>query len=72
MNEKDCMMNFANAISCRREEFDMTQKEFAAYIGVSVNTLQNYESGRYLPTLYTAILIANRLGTSLDRLVGYA
>ena len=72
MNEQDFMINFACAIAERREEYDMTQKEFAAFIGVSVNTLQNYESGRYLPTLYTAILIANKLGTSLDVLVGYA
>ena len=47
----------------------MTAAEFAEFIGISENTIYNYESGRSMPQLYTAMLIAEKLGTSLDGLM---
>jgi transcriptional regulator with XRE-family HTH domain len=44
----------------------MTAAEFAAFIGISENTVYNYESARSMPQLYTAMLIAERLGVSID------
>jgi putative transcriptional regulator len=32
-----------------REKLDLTQQQFAALIGISVRTLQNWEQGRRIP-----------------------
>jgi putative transcriptional regulator len=32
-----------------REDFDLTQVEFAALLGISVRTLRNWEQGRRVP-----------------------
>ena len=69
MTEQEMMRNFARSIAGWREKFDMSADDFAEYIGVSRSTLYNYESGRCMPQLYTAILIAQKLGTSLDDMV---
>ena len=47
----------------------MNAKEFADFVGTSENTIYNYENGRCMPQLYTAMLIAEKLGTSLDGLI---
>ena len=47
----------------------MSAQEFAAFVGTSENTIYNYENGRCMPQLYTAMLIAERLGVSLDDLL---
>jgi DNA-binding XRE family transcriptional regulator len=43
--------------------------EFADFVGTSERTIYYYEQGRCMPQLYTAMLIAEKLGTSLDDLV---
>jgi DNA-binding XRE family transcriptional regulator len=47
----------------------MNAREFAYFVGTSENTIYNYERGRCMPQLYTAMLIAEKLGTSLDDLL---
>lgn len=69
MNEQDFMRRFSEAIIRWRRRLDMSPKEFAAFVGTSENTIYNYENGRCMPQLYTAMLIAERLGTSLDGLI---
>ncbi len=69
MTEQEMMRNFARSIAGWREKLDMSADDFAEYVGVSRSTLYNYESGRCMPQLYTAILIAQKLGTPLDDLV---
>ena len=69
MNEQDITQNFAMAITRWRRRLHMSTKEFADFVGTSENTIYNYESGRYMPQLYTAMLIAERLGTTLDGLL---
>ena len=66
MTEQEMMWNFARPIMYWREELDMNAEDFAELIGVSRSTLYNYESGRCMPQLYTAVLIARKLGTSLE------
>ena len=68
-NERDITQNFADAITRWRRRLNMNAKEFADFVGTSENTIYNYESGRYMPQLYTAMLIAERLGTTLDGLI---
>ena len=69
MNEQDVSKRFASAITRWRCRLNMEPKEFAEFVGISKNTIYNYESGRCMPNLYTAMLIAERLGTSLDALL---
>ena len=69
VNERDITQNFAAAITRWRRRLNMNAKEFAEFVGTSENTIYNYESGRYMPQLYTAMLIAERLGTTLDGLL---
>jgi DNA-binding XRE family transcriptional regulator len=69
MNEQEISKRFAAAITRWRRRLKMNAKEFAAFVGTSENTIYNYESGRYMPQLYTAMLIAERLGTTLDGLL---
>lgn len=69
MTEEELSKRFAAAITRWRRRLKMNGKEFAAFIGTSENTIYNYESGRYMPQLYTAMLIAERLGTTLDGLL---
>jgi DNA-binding XRE family transcriptional regulator len=66
MTEKEMMWNFARSMMYWRERMDMNADDFAEYIGVSRSTIYNYESGRCMPQLYTAMLISKKLGTSLD------
>ena len=69
MNQQEFITAFARAISRWRKRLGMSAEDFAAFIGVSENTIYNYESGRSMPQLYTAMLIAERLGVSLDDLL---
>ena len=69
MNEQDFMKRFSTAIARWRKRLGMTAQEFADFVGISKNTIHNYENGRCMPQLYTAMLIAERLGTSLDGLI---
>ena len=69
MNEQDITKKFASAITRWRKRLNMNAQEFADFVGTSENTIYNYEKGRCMPQLYTAMLIAERLGTSLDGLL---
>ena len=69
MNEQDISKRFAVAIIRWRRRLNMNAREFADFVGTSENTIYNYESGRCMPQLYTAMLIAEKLGTSLDDLL---
>ena len=69
MNEQDFKKRFACAITRWRKRLGMTAKEFADFVGTNEKTIYNYEHGRYLPQLYTAMLIAEKLGVSLDDLL---
>ena len=69
MNEQEFSKRFAVAITRWRKRLNMNAREFAEFVGTSENTIYNYENGRCMPQLYTAMLIAEKLGTSLDGLI---
>lgn len=48
----------------------LSQKDFAPKTGISQSTISKYISGKFEPTLYTAIQMAEVLGISLDSLAG--
>ena len=53
-----------------RERHGITQKDFAASIGMAANTLSQYETGKRQPDPETLKLIALGLGVSVDELLG--
>ena len=69
MNEQEFSKKFAVAIMRWRRRLNMTAKEFGDFVGASENTIYNYENGRCMPQLYTAIMIAEKLGISVDDLL---
>ena len=69
MTEQEFLRRFALAIQRWRFRLDMDVKEFADFVGTSKRTIHYYERGRCMPQLYTAMLIAEKLGISLDDLL---
>ena len=69
MNEMDITKRFSTAITRWRKRLGMNAQEFADFVGTSENTIYNYENGRCMPHLYTAMLIAEKLGVTLDGLL---
>lgn len=58
------------SIRAARVKLGMQQKELANIAGVSAWSISKYETGKGLPTLYTAICIADAIGMTLDELIG--
>ena len=59
------------AIRRARKESGLTYDELSALSGVGVSTLSNWENGYSTPTVYSAALVADALGISIDRLIGH-
>ena len=57
-------------IKTMRSLRNMTQKDFAAYIGIPQPTLSAYENGKNNPTVNVLVEIADKCGVSLDWLCG--
>ena len=69
MTEQEFSRRFGIAIRRWRGRLNMDVKEFADFIGTSERTIYYYEKGRCMPQLYTAMLIAEKLGTTVDGLI---
>jgi putative transcriptional regulator len=52
------MATIANGIIELRKEFSWTQSQLAAAVGVSRQSINNIERGRYIPSLELALRIA--------------
>ena len=61
---------FSHRLKQLREDLGLTQDELAKQLNLTQSTIAYYESGRKMPTLENAIIIAKILNTSLDYLVG--
>ena len=55
-------------LKAARAERDMTQKDLAAAVGVSRQTINAIEKGEYNPTIKLCRAICRTLGKSLDEL----
>ena len=55
-------------LKAARAERDMTQKDLAAAVGVSRQTINAIEKGKYNPTIKLCRAICRTLGKSLDEL----
>lgn len=63
---------FPERLSMLINEKGMAQVEFADEIGVSENTISNYCKGKTFPHIAYLVLIAWKLGVSVDYLIGFA
>lgn len=64
------MLTIGESIKKHRQDADMKQCDFAKKIGVNQCVVSWWESGKIMPSLFSAIAIADALNISLDELVG--
>lgn len=62
-------MGFADNVKRLREEKDFSQAELAKMVGVSQPMINDYEKGRKVPTVITAVDLARKLDTTVEELV---
>ena len=55
-----------NTIRVERAILDITQQQLADAIGVSRNTINSIESGKYIPSTVLALKIARHFGKPTD------
>ena len=56
------------SVKVARVQKDMTQKDLAAAVGVSRQTINAIEQGEYNPTIKLCLAICRALGKTLDEL----
>jgi putative transcriptional regulator len=59
-----------NAVRRARLLAELTQAELAASAGVTRQTIVAVEAGDYAPSVYLALAIAERLGSTVEELFG--
>lgn len=57
-----------NRLKVARAEMDLTQEELAKRIGVSRQSINAIESGRYVPSTMLALKMAQVLGKKVEEL----
>lgn len=62
-------MNFSENLKHCRERVGYTQAELAKLVGVAQPTYAKYETGAKAPTIFIALKIAEKLGTTCEELV---
>jgi len=63
-------MAFGDNLKKLREMRGISTSELAESAGVAQPQISKYETGQSLPNVVTAVRIAVRLGTTVERLVG--
>ena len=71
MNPQKLSENLAKNLRSGRQAKGMSLNKFSRESGMSPISLSRYERGEGLPTVYSACLMANALGMSLDELFGW-
>ncbi len=59
-----------NAVRAARTASGLTQAELAGAVGVTRQTVVAVEAGDYAPSVYLALAIAARLGSTVEQLFG--
>lgn len=65
------MSNLKISLEAARVNAKLTQREAAEGVGVTVQTLINWEKGRTSPMIDKAIALCNLYGIDLDNLIFY-
>ena len=63
---KETVRVMKNTVRVERAILDITQQQLADAIGVSRNTINSIESGRYVPSTVLALKIARYFGKPAD------
>ena len=61
---------FATCLRMCRAKADLSQNDLAKLIGVHQQSVANWETGDYMPSLKATVKLADALGVSIDQLVG--
>ncbi|WP_191973573.1 helix-turn-helix domain-containing protein [Paraclostridium bifermentans] len=61
---------FADRLRAERESLGLLQKEMAEKLNLPTNTYNGYETGKRSPSLEITSTIAEKLGVSVDYLLG--
>lgn len=67
---RSCGASFPARLNAVRKSRHLTALAMADYLGVTIRTYRNYESGVSQPSLETLVRIANKLNVSVDYLLG--
>ena len=62
-------MSFPDNLAHYREKNGITQEQLAEDVGISRTMIAHYEKGIKLPNIITGVMIAKRLGTTIETLV---
>ena len=66
MDIKQTVKTMKNTVRVERAIMDITQQQLADAIGVSRNTINSIESGKYVPSTVLALKIARYFGKPAD------
>lgn len=61
-------MVLKNRLKSIRHKYEMNQKEFAEYIGLSAWAYNRYEKQAVQPTLEVALMISEKLGITVNEI----
>lgn len=61
---------FASRLEAFREQLGLTKRQFAWRCGITIHNYDYYTNKGGMPNLYTAMMIAERLGLTLDQMIG--
>ena len=61
-------MTIQTLLKIQRKNMNLTQAQVARKLNISERAYQNYETGRRTPKLYTALLIAKVLNSTVEKL----
>jgi len=62
-------LSFGAILKAHRQLLGLTQEQIGLQIGVTKQTVNDYESGRHIPTLKKALEIGSKIGLSDDYIV---
>lgn len=62
-------MAFGENVRTLREKAGYTQEELAKFLGVAQPTYCQYETNAKAPNVHTAVKLAQKLGTTCEKLV---
>ena len=62
-------MSFAENVKRLRKEKNYSQKELAKLVGISQPMINDYENGKKIPSFFTGVELARKLGTTSEELL---
>ena len=70
MSTPDLAVAFRERLTSQRERRGLTQAELGAKAGMAPGAISHFETGQRLPSLESAVRLADALACSIDYLIG--